>query len=99
VAALRPGDFGDEMMDSEGRAIDGSCWEIAGWRYRRNPVLRLTSEDWAMARLWGQYRGGGLGGVGHLPEAGGTGDQAAIMLDAFALMSEAVRPFEEKDRS
>jgi hypothetical protein len=26
---------------------------------------------------------------GHLPEAGGAGDQAAIMMDAFAVMSAA----------
>jgi hypothetical protein len=55
-----------------------------------------------MVRLWHLYKGGelqgqfvGAGGgaafhgrmVGHLPEAGGTLDQPAIMLDAFALMS------------
>ncbi len=27
--------------------------------------------------------------VGHLPEAGGAGDQAATMLDAFAVLSTA----------
>lgn len=57
-----------------------------------------------MIELWRQYRGGSLqfqvaamggGGAahgrmpGHLPDAGGTLDQPAIMLDAFAIMSAA----------
>lgn len=52
-----------------------------------------------MVRLWRAYRPspGRLGGlvqgvvpvVGHLPEAGGAGEQAAIMLDAFAIMDSA----------
>ncbi|CAO3453860.1 hypothetical protein [Azospirillum argentinense] len=52
-----------------------------------------------MVRLWRAYRpapgriGGMAAGVfpvaGHLPEAGGYGDQAAILLDAFEIMSAA----------
>ncbi|PWC86048.1 hypothetical protein TSH100_13820 [Azospirillum sp. TSH100] len=52
-----------------------------------------------MVQLWRAYRPqpGRIGGmaagvvpvVGHLPDAGGTGDQAAIMMDAFAIMSDA----------
>ena len=52
-----------------------------------------------MVRLWRAYRpapgriGGMAAGVvpvmGHLPEAGGYGEQAAIMLDAFEIMSRA----------
>jgi hypothetical protein len=57
-----------------------------------------------MIELWQLYKGGelvgrfaGMGGggafhgrmVGHLPDAGGTLDQAAIMLEAFAIMSAA----------
>ncbi|MGE0715651.1 MAG: hypothetical protein AB7P02_09420 [Alphaproteobacteria bacterium] len=41
-----------------------------------------------MVRIWNQYRGGGMG-AGHLPEAGGTGDQAAIMMDALLAMDAA----------
>lgn len=40
-----------------------------------------------MVRLWRAYLGGM--GLGHLPEAGGLMDQAAIMMDAFAAMSNA----------
>ncbi|AWJ86320.1 hypothetical protein TSH58p_22660 (plasmid) [Azospirillum sp. TSH58] len=52
-----------------------------------------------MVRFWRSFRpapgriGGMAAGVvpvaGHLPEAGGYGDQAAIMLDAFEVMSRA----------
>lgn len=41
-----------------------------------------------MLRLWRAYRGGGMG-PGHLPEAGGLMDQAAIILAAFDIMSAA----------
>ncbi|MBK3734948.1 hypothetical protein GAY29_17935 [Azospirillum brasilense] len=52
-----------------------------------------------MVRLWRAFRpapgriGGMAAGVvpvtGHLPEAGGYGEQAAIMLDAFEVMIRA----------
>ncbi|NUB24308.1 hypothetical protein [Azospirillum brasilense] len=68
-------------------------------RYQRNPRYLLTDAEWDMVRFWRAYRptpgriGGMAAGVipvaGHLPEAGGYGDQAAIMLDAFEIMSAA----------
>lgn len=76
--------------------MDGSWWEVAGIRYRRNPRRRVTGDDLAMVRLWGLYRGGGFG-PGHLPDAGGAGDQPAIMLDAFAIMSAVAADYEKKD--
>lgn len=39
-----------------------------------------------MLTLWHLWRGGGMA-PGPLPQAGGAGDQAAIMLDAFGVMS------------
>lgn len=61
-----------------------------------------------MVRLWRAYRPqpGVIGGmaagmlpvVGHLPEAGGTGDQAAAMLDAFAVMTGAENELLAGDR-
>ncbi|WP_188051789.1 hypothetical protein [Azospirillum sp. Sh1] len=48
-----------------------------------------------MVRYWRAYRPypGRIAGIipatGHLPESGGYGDQAAIMLDAFEIMSGA----------
>ncbi|BBK30314.1 hypothetical protein EDC65_2241 [Stella humosa] len=41
-----------------------------------------------MLRFWAAWRGGGMG-PGHLPAAGGYGDQAAIMMDALHLMDAA----------
>jgi hypothetical protein len=40
---------------------------------------------WDMVRLWRLYQGGM--GVGHLPESGGSGEQACVMLEAFAAMT------------
>lgn len=56
-----------------------------------------------MLTLWRAYRGGGPGlfgggGGGHLPDAGGAGDQAAVMLDAFAAMSGAAAEIEAERR-
>lgn len=49
-----------------------------------------------MLALWGLYRGNGMGG-GHLPGAGGSGDQAAIMIDAFRVMDGAWSKLEEEE--
>jgi hypothetical protein len=43
-------------------------------------------EPWhAFVRLWAACRGG-MGGIAHWPDAGGVGDQAAWLVDAFALL-------------
>jgi hypothetical protein len=68
------------------RSPDGSPWEILGVRYDTNPRLQLKPEDGDMIRLWRLYQGG-MNGVGHLPDGGGTLDQPALMLDAFGLMT------------
>lgn len=70
------------------RAPDGSAWEVLGERYATNPRLALSANDLAMLRLWSMARGSGLGG-GTLPDPGGVHDQAAIMLEAFAIMNAA----------
>lgn len=41
-----------------------------------------------MVPLWRLWQGGSMS-AGHLPDAGGTLDQAAIMLDAFRVMDGA----------
>lgn len=41
-----------------------------------------------MVRLWSYHRSNGL-----LPDAGGVLDQAAIMLDAFAIMNGMAERF------
>lgn len=62
-----------------------------------------------MLALWRAYAPpmGRIGGMaagllpvqGHLPETGGYGDQAAIMLDAFAVMSAAAAELESEGRA
>ncbi len=58
-----------------------------------------------MLMLWRAFQGGGGGlmggGIGHLPDPGGMLQQAAIMMDAFAVMNAAERdltPEEDADR-
>ncbi len=68
-----------------GRAApDGSAWELFGEVYPENPRFALGEGDFEMLRLWRLYQAGTA-----LPERGGVMDQAAAMLDAFAIMSAA----------
>lgn len=58
--------------------------------YDRSPIRLLEDvfPSWrAMLMMFNQWHGGAS--VGHLPEAGGAGDQAAIMMDAFHIMASA----------
>jgi hypothetical protein len=78
---------------------DGSAWTIDGETYTQNPVGLLDDCDLAMVQLWrlahpspgriGGMAGGVIPVAGHLPDAGGAGDQAAAMMDAFRLMTAA----------
>jgi hypothetical protein len=45
--------------------------------------------------LWLAWRGGGMG-VGHLPFAGGAGDQPAVLMDAFSIMEDAFAKLKPK---
>ena len=51
-----------------------------------------------MLGLWSMWRSG-MGGVGHLPDAGGSLDQAAIMIDAFRAMDAAYDVLEEQKKA
>ena len=72
------------------RAPDGSHWELFGEVYETNPRLQLDDGASHMVRLWRYFQGVDMG-IGHLPDAGGLLDQAAIMLEAFGVMSAAER--------
>jgi hypothetical protein len=77
----------------------GPGWDILGEFYEVNPRSLIGEGDVEMVRFWAAYapEPGRIAGMsagvlpvqGHLPEAGGFGDQAAVMLDAFAVMSAA----------
>lgn len=80
-------------------APDGSAWEIDGVLYERNPAGAVPPWAIDMLTLWRAYApppgriagmaAGVIRSTGHLPEAGGAGEQAAIMLDAFECMTAA----------
>lgn len=71
--------------------------------------MRVTGAERDMLRLWRLYAppAGRISGmaaglvpvVGHLPESGGAGEQAAIMLDAFDVMSAMQAELEAAQRS
>jgi len=63
----------------------------AGPLYPINPRLVVEPWAWDMLPLWRLYQGGGMGGAGHLPDAGGSLDQAAVMIEAFGLMTATER--------
>lgn len=64
----------------------GWRWQAGPFTWDRNPKGMLDDGAYDMIRLWRLYQGGGMG-AGYLPDAGGTMDQAAVMIGAFAVMS------------
>lgn len=63
---------------------------MLGVEYRQNPRRLLGEAEREMVSLWRHWRQQGLGGGhGHLPDAGGVLDQAAVTLDALEIMSAA----------
>ncbi len=65
-----------------------------------NPRLTITSSWHEFVRLWATCRDP-EGGVAHWPDAGGVGDQAAWVVDAFgalASMHAAMNEAEQKLR-
>ncbi len=46
----------------------------------------MIAEPWhGFVRLWAACRGG-MGGIAHWPDAGGVNDQAAWVVDGFAVL-------------
>lgn len=85
AVASRPADF-----EGDAEAPDGSAWELFGEEYKTNPKYRLGEGDFEMLRFWRLYQGG------HLPERGGVMNQAAVMLEAFDVMTGAARELREQ---
>lgn len=83
TVALRPQDFADDDT-----AADGSGWEIAGEVFLTNPKRLVRPEDREAVRWWSTLHSGGMGGLTFLPEAGGLDDQAAVNMDAIAILSD-----------
>jgi hypothetical protein len=51
-----------------------------------------------MLDVWSWSRGGGMGGVGYLPEAGGPLENARVNLKALAFMSSVEAEIREEQR-
>lgn len=81
--ALYPQDFAGGAV-----AADGSGWDVLGTYYPTNPRLLLDDDAQAMLTIWCACRASGFG-PGHLPAAGGAGDQSALMMDCLNLMNAA----------
>jgi len=63
-----------------------------------HPAHLLDDEDRAALEVWRRSRGGGMGGQGHLPQAGGVMDQAAAILASLDVMDAAFAAIEERTR-
>lgn len=75
-------------------APDGSEWELFGEYYKENPKYDLPEEYMEMVRLWMLFdREAG----GFLPESGGSIEQAAIMMEAFGIMTSARSQLQKKN--
>ncbi|OJY71851.1 MAG: hypothetical protein BGP12_09705 [Rhodospirillales bacterium 70-18] len=58
---------------------------MAGEAWADNP-RHVVPQPWhEFVRMWGACQGG-MGGVAHWPDGGGVGDQAAWVVEAFALL-------------
>ncbi len=82
-------DCGDDPPDG------GPGWQIAGIVYPKNPKRLLEGWEREMLQIWRLWQGGF--GPGHLPDSGGSLDQAAIMLDALAIMDATERALKAGD--
>lgn len=72
---------------------DDKGFDVGGDHYDTNP--RFSQPKWtaAMVECWMLYRGSGMGGQRILPEAGGSMDQSAKMMDALEFMERCYREF------
>jgi len=69
----------------------GEAWE------GDNPRLAIPAPWHDFVRLWAVCRG--EAGIAHWPDAGGIGDQAAWIVDAFAALSAIDAKWREEERS
>ena len=61
-----------------------------------HPAHLLDDEDHDILGLWIAYRGGGMGGVGHLPFAGGMAEQPSALMAALESMQGAAAAVRER---
>jgi hypothetical protein len=79
------------------RPAEGGDWLVGGDAWPGNPRLVITEPWQAFVRLWAACRGG-MGGIAHWPDAGGVNDQAAWVVDGFAVLAGAEAVIESDRR-
>jgi hypothetical protein len=70
---------------------------VADEAWPENPALVVPRCFADFVALWDVCRGG-MGGVSHWPDAGGVGDQAAWVVDAFGILARTAGEWDEADR-
>jgi hypothetical protein len=66
-------------------ALEGLGWP----ELRAHPSSIVGEEIMSLVDLWSQHRGNGTGNTGHLPFAGGSADQPALVMAVFEVMNWA----------
>jgi hypothetical protein len=80
---MRPSDFARDDATAQ-----GGGWLVGTTVFPENPKRLLGVAEHEMVRVWIACRPGGMGGSRLLPDRGGILDQAAVMLDAIAVMDD-----------
>ena len=62
-----------------------------------NPAWTVPQDTRGVVRLWAACRGG-MGGYSSWPDDGGVSDQAAWLVDAFAVLTSASAAWDEAER-
>ena len=72
-------------------------WIVGGTTWAENPRITMDGGWATFVRLWAACRAG-MGGIAHWPDAGGVADQAAWVVDAFAVLGAIDAELNEDER-
>ena len=70
------------------RPPEGGYWEAGGRLWKSNPRFYIPQAIYHVVRLWFRCQGG-MGGLSHLPAAGGINDQPAWLMRSFGVLDAA----------
>ena len=83
AVSIRPRDFEFGIEYTLQSPATHEVWELFGAGYRVNPRHLVTDDSLEMVSIWRLFQ------QGQLPDHGGVMDQAAVMIDAFGIMTRA----------
>ena len=72
-------------------------WIVGGTTWAENPRITMDGGWATFVRLWAACRAG-MGGIAPWPDAGGVADQAAWVVDAFAVLGAIDAELNEDER-